>query len=1339
MLYRYAAIALALVLAPMVSAQSLTEQTAVRYLQDNWNRHGLAQADVSELVVTDMVPGPNGSRIVYLRQAIGGVEVASGPLTVAIDRHDRVVHAAGRLTQDLSRRSVSKTSSLSPDAAVGALAQAANVTITEPFEAVSQKASVDRETVLSDGGVTRLPVRARLVYAEDGGALRLAWETTLFLENGGDWFGHIDAATGRVIRMEDRLVRDNFGVSHGHGSHSHGSHDHSAHAVHRHTVAPSAAPVIPMAPFASRVASELSAMSGGASYRVYPTPIESPIHAGAVPPGDGRSLVVDPHLPSASPFGWHDTDGVEGPEYTITRGNNTHAYLDRDDDEGPDANGEADGGASLTFDFAIDFAEDPSANKDASVTNLFYWSNLVHDVMYGYGFDEPSGNFQANNYGNGGVGGDAVDSESQSGADICNEFFPCSNNANFSTPADGSEPRMQMYVGTNAAPEIDGSYDNMVVVHEYGHGITIRLTGGPNNVGCLSTSTYPEQMGEGWSDYFGAMMTIEPGDARGDARPVGNYLFGQTTNGPGIRPAPYSTDFSVNNYTYGDTNSSALSAPHGVGFVWATALWELTWDLIDAFGYSQDIWDASGTAGNQIAMNLVMNGLKLQPCGPGFVDGRDAILAADQLLYGGAHTDLLWEAFARRGLGFGATQGSSNSRTDQTESFIVPEAEAPAAVTDLSVIPNGDFVTLEFTATGDDGTVGTAQEYLVRTSDAPILTETDWNNATPVGTSATPQESGTPESIVATGFDFSTEYHIAIKVLDDSFNLSDISNSVATTTLGPPVLDVATDGVVFTADLDGTDTQTLAIGNTGAGDLTYAITLAEAPATAALRAERYAAGEEVRLATAPVPAREQEESKEAPGLRGDRQFKDAGGPDAFGYRWTDSNEPGGPAYDWVDISGTGTAVTLADDDSEPVSLPWNFSFYGTEYSTVFVASNGYLLFGSGSTAYTNEPIPTASAPNNLVAPFWDDLNPTRGGQVYVQDMGDGRFVVQWDGVPHYDTSSETMTFQVILYEGGAMLFQYQEFTDDANDTLSHTIGIENANGTDGLQVVHNSAYLEEGLAIRISAFWGDVTANADGNVPAGGSSAVQITADATGLAPGVYNGELTVTSNDPAVGPTTVPLQLTVVDSNAPNAALSATSVTLDVSRGDSASESLTLTNDGGRDLDWSISDASGDLPDWLSMDVAGGSLAPGASVDITVTMDPGVNYPAATTQETTLVLTSNDPDGAIEMAMSMNVLPGVSNEDDLDFEGPYLLRALAPNPVSQSASATFVVRDPQTVAVEVLDVLGRRVALLQEGAVPGMTRQEVTLDARALASGAYVLVLRGETFTASQRITVAH
>ena len=358
----------------------------------------------------------------------------------------------------------------------------------------------------------------------------------------------------------------------------------------------------------------------GSSYRVYPEPIESPNHTLPLPPADGRTTVNEPADATASPFGWHDTNGAIGAEFTTTQGNNVHAYTDTNFDNMPDPGSSPDGGSGLDFLFPLDLTMAPSTYRPAAVTNLFYWNNFIHDFAYAFGFDEVSGNFQQNNYGNGGLGADYVLAEAQDGSGT--------NNANFATPPDGNRPRMQMFIGTNPTPDVDGDFDNGVIAHEYAHGISNRFTGGPANTGCLGNQ---EQMGEGWSDFYALITTIEPGDLGTDSRGIGTYLFGQPPNGPGIRPTPYSTNMAINTATY--DNIKTLSIPHGVGYVWCGMIWDLLWKMVDVHG---------NPAGINIAINLVNEGMRLQPCSPGFVDGRNAILAADVAMYGGANRCLLY-------------------------------------------------------------------------------------------------------------------------------------------------------------------------------------------------------------------------------------------------------------------------------------------------------------------------------------------------------------------------------------------------------------------------------------------------------------------------------------------------------------------------------------------------------------------------------------------------------------------------------------------------------------------------------------------------------------------------
>ncbi len=454
--------------APTAAPQALDgEQVralAFDYLEAHRVEVGLAAADLADVTVRDLYASRHtGVTHVYLQQRAGGIEIHNAIFNLAIAADGTVVHTGRRFVGNVARK-LSGTPKLSALDAVEHAAAGLGLASPAGLRVLEEAAGADRRSTLTGGGVSRQAIPARLVYLPlAGGDLRLTWDLTIDETGESHWWSlRVDAENGRILDRLDLVLSER--------------------------------------------------------YEVYPLPIESPNHTSPAPPADARTIVTDPYTASAaSPFGWHDTDGVAGAEFTITRGNNVHAYADTNADNAPDAgaNAEPDGGAGLEFTDAvvpIDLSMAPSTYTQAATANLFYWSNIIHDVLWGYGFDEPSGNFQFDTYGNGGLGGDDVRAESQDGAGTCN--------ANFGTPADGQRPRMQMFIcGLR-----DGSFDHGVVTHEYGHGVSNRLTGGPSNPGCLGN---PEQMGEGWSDYLGMMLTQEPGDVATDARGVGTYLFGQ--------------------------------------------------------------------------------------------------------------------------------------------------------------------------------------------------------------------------------------------------------------------------------------------------------------------------------------------------------------------------------------------------------------------------------------------------------------------------------------------------------------------------------------------------------------------------------------------------------------------------------------------------------------------------------------------------------------------------------------------------------------------------------------------------------------------------------------------
>jgi PKD repeat protein len=226
----------------------------------------------------------------------------------------------------------------------------------------------------------------------------------------------------------------------------------------------------------------------------------------------------------------------------------------------------------------------------------------------------------------------------------------------------------------NGCLKLDCAYDNGVIAHEYTHGISNRLTG--SGAGCLQND---EQAGEGWSDFFALFLTHKPTDTKAGYRGMGSYVSSQPTNGEGFREFPYSYDMSINPHTYADvkeqryystTDMDTVVTPHGVGSIWCAMLYDLYWNMIDKYGYSTDLYNGNG--GNNKTLKLVMEGLKLQKCSPGFVDSRDAILKADSILNGYANKCIIWKSFARRGLGYSAKQGSSQNVLDQVVAFDVP-------------------------------------------------------------------------------------------------------------------------------------------------------------------------------------------------------------------------------------------------------------------------------------------------------------------------------------------------------------------------------------------------------------------------------------------------------------------------------------------------------------------------------------------------------------------------------------------------------------------------------------------------------------------------------------------
>ncbi|WP_291118927.1 T9SS-dependent M36 family metallopeptidase [Flavobacterium sp. UBA6135] len=749
------------------------------YMDANLASLGITAQDGSDWIVeSETYSKTTKIRNYYLKQRHQGIELFHGQSNFSI-KNGEVFHVGNRFEANISQRINATTPVYDAIQALELAYAHFSIEAVESFyieETIRQNYYKINNAIELDESVL-----CKLVYQlTDDNSLRLAWDFTFYTPNYKNlWSIRIDAINGNVLEKFDLTLNCNFGEASNHSNHNH---------FNGFTK--------PIGLTTESTSTPLEVMSG--SYRVYPYYIESPNHG-------SRELISSPFNVTASPFGWHDTNGIPGAEFTITRGNNVWA---KEDIAGNNGTGglAPNGGATLVFDYPYGGNNtQPSTYTNAATTNLFYMSNIMHDVWYNYGFDEQSGNFQQNNYGNGASQNDYVLADAQDGSGI--------NNANFSTPVDGIRGRMQMYLWDVGPPTLaltvnsptaiagayatrdnnfnpgniplptapngitsnlvlyvdgtpdtsdacsvainaqaiagkicvirrgtclfvekvknaqnagaiaviivnnvegnivmggadatitipaisvtqavgesiiaqmaqgtvnatlqnpldafinsDGSFDNGIIAHEYGHGISIRLAGGRNNSSCLNNA---EQMGEGWSDWFALMMQLKLGDVGTAVRGIGTYAVNQPTNGTGIRSFPYSINMAVNPLTFGNTNT--LSIPHGVGSVWATMLWDLTWAYIAKYGYDSNIY--SGTGGNNKVMQLVIDGLKIQPCNPSFVDARNALIAADQATTGGEDFCMIWGVFANRGLGINASSGLASSASDQVEDFTPP-------------------------------------------------------------------------------------------------------------------------------------------------------------------------------------------------------------------------------------------------------------------------------------------------------------------------------------------------------------------------------------------------------------------------------------------------------------------------------------------------------------------------------------------------------------------------------------------------------------------------------------------------------------------------------------------
>jgi len=264
--------------------------------------------------------------------------------------------------------------------------------------------------------------------------------------------------------------------------------------------------------------------------------------------------------------------------------------------------------------------------------------------------------------------------------------------------------------------------------------------------------------------------------------------------------------------------------------------------------------------------------------------------------------------------------------------------------------------------------------------------------------------------------------------------------------------------------------------------------------------------------------------------------RNSGGPDGYGYMWFDSDEAGGPEFDWIDISSNGTQVEFTHNDqgTDLIDIGFSYNFYGEEYTQFRISPNGWIGFGDDNTAWSNLILPNTEGPKPSICPFWDDLYPqigdNGGGEVYYHSDG-SQLIVMFDGVEHYSGQNNgTYDFEVIINSDGEIKMQYHQLEGDINTT---TIGIQNESGNDGLCMVYNNNYIHEDMAIEFYKIvdWLDIS-QASGIIASGETLSITLTADSGDLEPDNYSCYLHLSTNDPEVSMLDIPVTMNIGGQN---------------------------------------------------------------------------------------------------------------------------------------------------------------------------------------------------------------
>ncbi len=254
------------------------------------------------------------------------------------------------------------------------------------------------------------------------------------------------------------------------------------------------------------------------------------------------------------------------------------------------------------------------------------------------------------------------------------------------------------------------------------------------------------------------------------------------------------------------------------------------------------------------------------------------------------------------------------------------------------------------------------------------------------------------------------------------------------------------------------------------------------------------------------------------------------------YSAVNSIQPGGPAYAWKDISAIGQDIStnfnalvfpkIAKDEgiAGPINIGFAFPFFTNAFTQLYVSPNGFVTFSpfSGDTS-TNTILPSAAAPSNAIAFFWDDLMITTGHVFTLTDTINGTFTLEFQNVLLKGTAA-TVNCQLILKTTGEILMEYRSL----GVSNACTVGVQNAARTQGTTVAFNQNYLQPNFAVRLTPLaWLGLDGNA-AFVPGSASNAVNVLFNPTGLAYGNYAATLLIQTTDTNQPLVALPISLAI-------------------------------------------------------------------------------------------------------------------------------------------------------------------------------------------------------------------